>query len=246
LGGWKIWKNKVIIGSIIGVFICIIIIGLTFLSITGRFDSQREQEKETKEFRIIVDKDDIRVNEVFNLSVDDIPSGSTLIWNLGDGTTSEGEEISHSYDASNFFNITVDIEWKDGKGFGNKTIGIKNRDSYRYTDGQTLRNYRLRMGRGTGTFIELLPGISNPTGSVDVHISQPLGAIEIEISVFSDEMWEIIYREQYLANLVDINFHKEFQPNDFPNINTTCDFTTMIMVDEGRVGPWEIEMSISY
>jgi hypothetical protein len=169
-----------------------------------------------------------------------------LTWNLGDGTTSSGEEISHSYDASNFYNVTVDIVWKDGKGFGNETIGIKNIDSYRYTDGQTFRNYRLRMGTGTGTYIELPPGISNPTGSVDVHISEPLGVIEIEISVNTDEMWEIIYREQYQANLNDINFHKEFEPNDFPNINTTCDFNTMILVDEGRVGSWEIEMSTSY
>jgi hypothetical protein len=43
-----------------------------------------------EELEISIDDNDIRVGESFNISVDNIPDGSKIVWKMGDGNNLMG------------------------------------------------------------------------------------------------------------------------------------------------------------
>lgn len=238
-------SRKMIIGIIIpiSIIILIIIIVLAF-SGTGFFSNEVKYEDLT----IKIDKEDIRVGEVFNVSIDEIHESANITWIFGDGNISYGISCNHLYTISEHYRIEVNATWEGGRGGSHIEIPVFNKDETRSRSGGSLRYVNILGGIGPYTTVDLLPSITQPRIDTSIRVDNSIGKFEIQILIedYEEGTQRIIYQEEHTETMSTITFSKTFSDDDIPLLNKTYGFIIGFMVRQGRCGSWEEEIAVYY
>lgn len=140
---------------------------------------------------IVVDDYDVRTREEVNFTVKNAPNGSNITWDMGDGTITYGEKITHSYGISSYYMINVTAIWDDKFAKTSIELGVKNRDGfviYRGTSKKVGIVGQLAVSIGT----DMWKGISTPYVIVALKVYNFTGNADIGVSVTKEndiEYW---------------------------------------------------------
>lgn len=234
-----------IIGSkkLIRIFFCsivILILGssiITFLIVRG---NSKEEQEVPLEALIEVDKIYAYVDEDIefygNASTGDIKS---YVWDFGYEITEEGSNITMSFDKSRYYNVYLTVTDVNGEqDITMANISIFNKDVQGETSGSFLYGDNRRGPSYDWYYLEILPGINNPTIYANVTGSTLSAYVEVYLWTGS----EYIYEQPILLNEdLEVRFVLE---DIFIDRDNWCEVG--LRCERGYITNYKLELSIDY
>jgi hypothetical protein len=242
-------KRRAIIITIgvVGILIFGVIIGFGISKVTSG-----ENKKDFRELTIVSDKEIIHRNEMFNLTVENVPDDANITWFLDDGNITFGKVCCYKYLYSDMYNISAQAIWDGGSGNGTIEIYACNLDVHFEDHGDNLFSIRPRSNNYEfcGRMFFYSCNLEDPVVSIDLQINDVVGLIHIEVIFWRHEQngasgHSVVYENQFGTNSVitiqETFTDLEIEPSEYP-----YSLEVGIAVLEGRIGSYDLTMAAIY
>jgi len=241
-------KRGVIFAAIaIGILILGGFIGFGISKVTN---SGKNDEK--RELVIIPDKEFIHRNEMFNLTINNVPDNANITWFLDDGNITFGKVCCHSYPFSDVYNISAHAIWDGGSGNGTIEIFACNEDVHFEEHGDSLFSVRPRYYtyEYCGEMFFYSCNLRDPEVSLDLQINEVIGLIHIEAIFWRHDEngafgHSVILDNQFGTNSV-IHIQETFSDLEMEPWLYPYSIEVGIAVLEGRIGSYDLYMDAIY
>lgn len=201
----------------------VVVIMVIIVLIAGINYSLTSPSKETLEAVSEADKKFARVGEQINFTAKNSKGDiKSYLWEFGDGTTSNEVSLSHVYENSDWYNVTLIVEGKNGKEVNSTLlIGIQRNDTFEEGESGVILALRQGIGRGYMVVVEVGPNIGQPTIETRANVYTAVGLLEFTIEIeweLSDEEFDSleIYTETIVAGGEDVQFIYNVMPDEIP------------------------------
>jgi len=233
-------KSMIIGGGIIIVVIIMIIVfsvSSTLLNDDGIPD-----------LTIAIDKEDIRVNEIFNASLSQNMKNCNITWDFNDGNISYGQKVSHTYSCSNKYEIKVTISSSTDKNIVKTSIMVRNQDEMISFSWGSVRNYRLGTTKIYPIGSEVYPGISKPTLRFEISFKNAFGNYRILLELINDRTGEStnVFSENHRWTFEDVDLEYTFNEGEYPELDETYWIQMEIRLEEGSWNSMVQSMEVIY
>ena len=212
------------------------------------------RDRDRKDIALVIDSDKeiIHRNEVFNLTVSNVPEDANVTWIWGDGNVSFGRTCGHRYQISDIYNVTAAAVWDGGSGEGSLDVYACNEDVHFETRGDGFFNIRLLTYSYTfsGEMMFFSCNLGDPLLVFDMQIADVVGLISIDLILWKHEgngaFGHSILSEDYTELNNDVSIHQEFDDLEIEPWPEPYSLEVFIQVNEGRIGSYEIIMEAIY
>ncbi len=210
---------------------------LTFLIVKG---SPKGDEGQRLEAVIVVDRSKALVHEDIEFSANN-SNGEivTYMWDFGYDVTMDGTNVTMSFFNSRYYNVYLTVTDAEGEqDITMVNISIFNKDGSAETSGPFLDGENRRGPSHDGVYLNIFPGITNPTIYANITGSTVLAYLEIYLWAGG----EVIHEQPILINedldlrliLEDVEIDRE----------SWCDVS--ISCNRGYITNYVLELSIDY
>ena len=174
-------------------------------------------------------------------------------WDLGDGTSDNGTEISHAFETGGWFNVTLVVTSGSGKNASDTvTVGIQPEDMHNTRDLGRERDVRPLWLHGYGLLGDVGPHIAPPVSTLEYDVIRGFGtfSIYVEVWVYDGDVYQTqeLHREEMTLTGQDLRFSYTVEPGDLPPEAST-NYTRVhisTMIDQGRWASSEIRVDVEF
>ena len=174
-------------------------------------------------------------------------------WDFGDGSTSEEQNPTHTFNETNWYNVTLVVQGtNEMKSETTAVIAIQPPDDDLSDSRGSGTAWRLNRALTTRLDV-LLFSIGEPVIELQLNVLNPVGSISINADIY----WEIpdtgmesisLYSEEYTATGNNVDIHLIIEPDDIPDeIGDTWSVIEFVYVlEEGMDGGVDMTVTAIY
>ena len=231
---------------------CFLIIALTLIVVFFLISplKDNEEDQETLDIQIEVDDSFLQIDQTFDLWIDNCPEEADVVWNLGDGTIKNGQSITHSYDHSRIYNVTVNVTKGSDHGWDYKRIIPRNHPVDTETSGTFINEIGSSGNREVSIHLDIQPGYFVPIYDGYVHIKNAIGDFEVVVTVWDlnnpNGYHEELVRESYTGRRNGLTFDESLLDTPVPPMGTIYRIELKIIAEQGVSGEYQMTASLFY
>lgn len=241
-------KKRIVIA--IGGFCILILGGIIGFGISDMISGSDKMD--TRHLSIVPDKEVIHRNEIFNLTIDNVPNNANITWFLDDGNITFGRVCCHKYPFSDIYNISAFAKWDGGEGNGTIELFACNEDVYFEEHGDNTFSVRPRYysSEFCGEMFFYSCNVVDPIISIDFQINDVVGLVHVEVIFWKHHLngasgSSVVFDNQFGTNSV-INIEETFSDLEIEPWLYPYSFEARIAVIEGRISSYDLIMNAIY
>ena len=182
------------------------------------------------------------VNETIQFSgINSSGNVVSWIWDFGDGQVASGKTITHRYNSSSYFNVSLIVKDKDGKSdMSIQNISIQNIDIHEEVSGTNLFRI-IQWGEYFDIiYFPVLKGITKPT--IYANWSGHANLADLVVALGVRDGTRYFVEERYVIN-DEFNINAVIEPSEIEDFG---EHDILIAVREGNLDNYFMEVDVHY